>query len=210
MFVDIAERLLARNWQAVLFDYRGSGYSDLDFSEMVIQTEIEDLNRILDHVASLAHPRGWTALWGMSLGTAVVAEVAAQRQDDVDAIVLWGLSAELYDRFSPRYVNDFNTKGYSILDSGYTVKPTLVEGMKGVDTYASLRSIGSIPRLFVAGEADSATEIRMSERAVREAQGDCSFLRIPNGVHGFKGQPDLYQQAVVETLSWLDVKRRQS
>lgn len=207
MFVDAADRLVEKGWTATLFDYRGNGYSDLDFSEMTIQTEVEDLNVVLDYVRSLVGPDAWLALWGVSLGTAIAAEVAAQREDQLDGLVEWCLSANLHARFAPRYAEDFAARGYTILPAGYTVRPSFVESMLRIDTHATLRGL-ALPRLFVHGDQDDLTPIELAEQAVREAMGDTTFHRVRGGVHSFKAQPPQYEEAISRTFEWLEARSR--
>lgn len=209
MFIEIAEQLVTRGWLAILFDYRGSGYSDLSFPDMTIKSEVEDLTRVLEHTRSVIGADSWLGLWGMSMGTAIAAEVAAQHESNINGLVAWSLSADLYWRFLPRYEEDFARQGYSVLPAGFTIKPSLVESMRYVDTYASLREL-SIPRIFVNGDADTSTDIEMAEKAVNEARGDVTLVRIPGGVHGFKGQPDLFEDALSQTISWLEAHWRRS
>ena len=198
----IAERLANKGWTALLFDYRGSGYSTMNFEDMTIQTEIEDLHHILDFCRDRALSTS-LSIWAMSLGTSVAIEVLRHRDPkEVKAAVLWGLSADLHARWSTRWEDQFAEKGYAILPSGFLVRPSVVEGMRGVDTYASLDAL-TIPCLLVAGGAAS-EEVAMSRRAMKTAGNHCDLIEVANGNHGFKGQPDLFDAAYQRSVAWLE------
>jgi len=186
-----------------MFDYRGSGYSDLDFEEMTLQTEIEDLTQVLKYVRDEVGAEAEVCTWGMSLGTSVLAEVLKSDSARVAKTVLWGLSAELFERWHVRWQDQFDQQGYAILPSGYIVRPSVVEGMRGINTYRSLSSI-SIPILCVAGGADPGGELRMSKIAASECGANFKLVEYPTGMHAFKGQPDLLHEATDLTINWLD------
>jgi hypothetical protein len=204
MFWKAAMQLSTGDWQSVLFDYRGSGYSDMEFESMTLQTEIQDLEAVLSAVRGRVGSAP-LFVWGMSLGTSVAIEVLAEKASSVEGLILWGLSAELYERWSTRWVEDFQSKGFSILPSGFLVKPSVVEGMRGIDTYASLKRI-NVPIYCVAGAASTTGEARMSRIARDEATTNFEYVEYAEGEHGFKGQPQLLERAMRGTIDWLDTR----
>src|ERR1700732_2116225 len=96
MFIEISNELSDLGYPCILFDYRGNGYSDLAFEDMTFDSQIEDLNAVMDF-ARKEFPDYKLAVWGMSFGCAVAAHAASQRSD-LSLLVLWCLSADLFPR----------------------------------------------------------------------------------------------------------------
>jgi hypothetical protein len=97
IFIDISNELVQKGYKTILFDYRGSGYSDLDFSEMTIDTEIEDLISVIDYASEFESKGSEIIVWGQSLGSGV-ASLVVSKSKNVDRLILWCLSAKLYER----------------------------------------------------------------------------------------------------------------
>jgi alpha-beta hydrolase superfamily lysophospholipase len=186
LFLALAAEAVERGMEAVLFDYRGSGYSDLAFAEMTLDTEIADLHAVLDHVGSDAEADRPIFVWGQSLGSVVASHVVADRAD-VAGIVLWALSARMYERFAPRpgFRDLASGRATAVLDSGFTVGRGLLESMRGKDPYAALADMRAA-KLFIHGDAD-----------------DKAPVVIPGGGHAFKGQPELLAQASDTSFEWI-------
>src|SRR5437588_10367065 len=70
LFIRLSNTLLALGYASILFDYRGSGYSDLDFEDMTFDTEFADLNAVVNF-ARETFPKHQIALLGVSFGCAV-------------------------------------------------------------------------------------------------------------------------------------------
>ena len=200
MFINMADALVGRGVSAVLFDFRGSGYSDKPFEWMNIQTEVVDLHVVVDFIRANS-PAASIGLWGMSLGTAVAAEVASVR-DDISAVVFWCLSADLYERFSSRYDPQLLAEDRMFLPSGFKVTQQLIEAMATVDTRASVSKI-EIPKFFVHGDADDSTPFETAKEVAASAQGVADTLFVRDGAHGFKRQPALFEMARDRSAEWL-------
>jgi pimeloyl-ACP methyl ester carboxylesterase len=202
MFLDLAERAVQLGMTAILFDYRGSGYSDKRFEDMTIKTEIADLHRILDFTIADVAQGLPVVLWGMSLGTAVAAAVAADRQEDLRAVLFWCVSTHLYERFKSRYDPKLLASGKLYLPSGFLVTPPLIDAMKDVDTLQSIAAL-KLAKLFVTGLADDQTPVELTREAFDRALEPKDMLLVPGGDHGFKGQPELFEEATGYSLAWL-------
>jgi len=141
-------------------------------------------------------------VWGMSLGTAVAAAVAAERQKDLRAVLFWCVSTHLYERFSSRYDPTLLASGKLFLPSGFLVTPRLVDAMKDVDTLESIAAL-KVAKLFVTGLTDDQTPVELTREAFEQALEPKDMFLIPNGNHGFKGQPELFEEATGYSLAWL-------
>jgi len=200
LFVQIAEELAARGHPSILFDYRGAGYSDLKFEEMTFDTECADLSTVVDFAQ--ARFVGYRlVLWGMSFGTAVAAAVAAERSD-IDLLVLWCLSAELYRRYAERLGPELPARGYTYIDKGFRVGRAFLDSLRDRDTYAAIRT-AAIPTLLVHGDADTVAPVTLSQTAHQQAPDTTTLHIIAGGNHGWKSQPHCYDEALDVTWRWL-------
>jgi len=201
MFLDIADRLVNIGIMCVLFDYRGSGYSDWDFSQMTIDSEIEDLNLVIDATRKEIESNISICIWGMSFGAGVASIVAAQR-NDIDSILIWCLSADLYDRYKERLGDEIFSNGFVYNDKGFKVTLAFLESLKDKDVHASFKNI-YCPILFVHGDEDKTASVELSKKAFLLANEPKQLEIIQGGVHGFKFQTDLYELALSKSISWL-------
>lgn len=201
MFLELADILVEKNFLTILFDYRGSGYSDLNFSEMTIDTEIEDLNSVIEHVKQNIYPNGKLFIWGMSFGSGVSALVSEKR-NDIDGVILWCLSSDLYNRYKDRLGIEILKKGYTYTDKGFRVNKEFLDSLKDKDVFNSIKSIRK-PILFVHGNADTTANVELSIKAFEIANEPKKLEIINGGVHGFKLQPEQYKQAIIKTMDWL-------
>lgn len=205
MFMELASRASAKGWDVALFDYRGSGYSDLRFGDMTFATEVEDLHAVLDEVCAPGAP---LAVWGQSMGSAVACEVVSARTD-VKALICWALSTKLYERFSERAgFRDLATHPSAFLDSGFEVTRTMLESFQQEDATAAVKR-SPIPKLFVHGDADDKAPVELSREVFAEAAGPKELVIIPGGGHGFKAQPQAFDQACEASFAWLERTLRQ-
>jgi len=200
LFIDISNKLISLGYPCFLFDYRGSGYSDLAFEDMTFSTEVADLDAVIKF-ARKKFPRYRIVLWGVSFGCAVAAQVSSQRKD-VSLLVLWSLSAELYRRYCEKLGTDIFEKGYIYTEKGFIVKAAFLESLKGWDTYKAIKE-SNIPCLLVHGDADTGASIDLARNAHRIAEKNTTLYEIKGGNHGFKSQPLLLKEAIDLTLNWL-------
>lgn len=200
LFWRLAGLLADAGYTCLLFDYRGCGYSDLDHSQMTFNTRMQDLNAVLDH-ARVEFPGRPITVWGVSLGCAVAAHVAAARHD-VDRLVLWSLSANLYERYLSRYAKQFSEQGHAYTENGCRVTPALVESLKGRDTFAAIGESGA-RCLLVHGDADTNTPIELARQAHTLAPHNTDLVEIRGGNHVFISQPEQQDQAIQASLLWL-------
>src|SRR5262249_949470 len=89
LYVHLAEKLVSVGIGALRIDFRGSGDSEGDFSQMTIDSEVSDALVALNYLKNdplIDSER--IALFGRSFG-GVVAILAAQRFSQIKSIVLW-------------------------------------------------------------------------------------------------------------------------
>jgi len=200
-FWELSDELSANGFISVLFDYRGSGYSDLSFSDMTIDTEIEDLHCVIDYVVRNIYSETNLIIWGCSFGSGVASLVGAQR-NDIGGFLLWCLSAELEERYSVLLGPKIHEDGYVYLDSGFEVRKTFLDSLKNKDVYGSISQIHS-PILFVHGTDDPKANVNLSKRAFEIANENKKLTLIVGGNHGFKCQPEQFVEAKKISFEWI-------
>jgi len=182
-----AARDFARNGIAVLrFDFRGSGDSAGDFSEMTVSREIADAGAAMDFLAARpeAHPNRLGVL-GLSLGGCVAACLAG-RDERVRALVLWAPVARpqrIYERlvseFGPLQKLDMNgwPLGRPFLDELPTIRP-----IEEVASYLG-------PSLVVHGAADDSVPVSEGSDYRVALGGRCRLHIVPGADHVFSSLP---------------------
>jgi uncharacterized protein len=198
-FLALAESLVEQGHSAVLFDYRGSGYSDRAFEEMTLDTEIADLGAVLDFVGEQFGGLR-RAVWGESFGAAVTAHTLANRSD-ISFAVMWSLSADLHRRYQNRFGPEIETSGY-VYTNGFKVRLSFLESLDGRDTFTAIDQM-RIPCLLVHGDADNVASIELSRTAHRISPDRTTLVEIKGGNHGFESQPAQFDQASDATFEWI-------
>ncbi|HEX3046994.1 MAG TPA: alpha/beta fold hydrolase [Bacillota bacterium] len=90
IFLKLSRQLEAKGIATLRFDFSGSGESDGDSEEMTFFSELKEAGAILDYAASLpATDTNRIGVLGYSLGGAVAAVLAGNRNRDIKALVLW-------------------------------------------------------------------------------------------------------------------------
>lgn len=202
MFWEISDDLVAQGFSTIMFDYRGSGYSDKSFEEMTIDTEIKDLNVVIDYVKKndlVSNEK--IILWGQSFGSGVASLVASSRKD-INAIILWCLSAELYNRYTKTLGSEIITNKYVYLGSGLKVSLNFLESLKFKDVYNAIRNL-KMPLLLIHGTDDEKASVELSKNAYNVATCEKEIYLLDGGNHGFKCQPEIYEKAKNKSYDWL-------
>jgi pimeloyl-ACP methyl ester carboxylesterase len=201
LFIQLSEKLLQQGYSTVLFDYRGNGYSDLAFEDMTFDTLLKDLSTIVDFVQEKL-PNYQIVFWGMSFGCAVASSIAGLRHD-ISLMVLWGLSADLYQRYCDLFLNaDIQKNGFTYISKGFKIKLAFLESLRNRNIYDAIKD-SKIPTLLVHGNADSTAPIELSRTAHTLAPDNTTLYEIEGGNHGFKCQPMQLTEAMEISFSWI-------
>lgn len=172
----------------VFFDFCGGGLkstSDGNMSEMTILTEAEDLDTVMSGVIALPYvDKDLLYIQGESQGGMVSTMVAAKRQDEIKAMILWYPAFVIPDDAAERL-----RSGKSEI-FGQTVSEEYNKAAVSVNP-AELESAFKKPVLLIHGDKDPVVPITYSEEALKRFT-DARLEVIKNAGHGFDGADSIH------------------
>lgn len=123
------ERAVKEGYDAVRFDHRGCGESDLRFQEQTLSTRIADLRAVIDYFDPGAY-----VLFGSSFGGKVVLHTATE-DDSVEAVVTRApvtyadfFDGNLPDGFGGEFAEDFRSHGFEKVERELDVPVAVFHG----------------------------------------------------------------------------------
>ena len=178
--------------QAYVFDFHGGNLhskSGGKMTEMSIFTEREDLNAVIDAVASLPEvdPDNLFLL-GESQGGCVSAITAPYHKDQIKAMVLYYPAFCIPEDAQKRHesVDDIpNTEKVF----GMRVGKIYSEKLMDYDIYSEIAAYDK-PVLIIHGDADKVVPIEYGKRA-EEVYNDVEFITLEGEDHGFSAKGKL-------------------
>lgn len=209
VYVALSEMLAQNGIASLRIDFRGSGDSEGDFSDMTLDTEVSDALKGLEFLqqASGIDPNR-IGIFGRSIG-GTVALMTARRNNDVKSIVSW---APLSD--GDQWLEQWKQVHSSDLSDELRHAAMRVNGqIPGRDFFTQLfnlrmqeelESLEKIPFLHIHGEKDVVVVIEHASRYAqfREgATGKSKFIRLPKSDHDFS-DPAEQKIALTETCKW--------
>ena len=200
------------NGFAVLrIDCRGTGESDMEFRNMTIHTEAEDISTTIDFVKTLPINQNNIAIIAISMSASAVL-IAKPK---VKTIVFWGPGWKLglgsyYDQ--PKYHKTVEEEGvwYVSLKDPYNrekIITPLVAGkelfkeMTTLDLTKELPKLSKIPTIIFRGEKDEVTGGTGDENVVKLMKSELKIIK--DGDHNFldkKAESEL----IKTTIDWFN------
>ncbi len=185
-----AKRFARAGYAAVYFDFCGSGRgrSDGESTDTSVLTEKEDLSAVLDKLLSLDFvDRSRIILAGCSQGGLVSALLAAERETDVDKLILYYPALCIPDdarrgkmlgsTFDPENVPQTFNALFIKLSARYALDAQTLDPLKDICIYTK-------PVLICHGTADRIVDVSYAQRAAREYP-NAKLLVVKGGDHGF-------------------------
>ena len=184
--LDYADYFVSNGFAAYSMDFCGGGLrgkSDGTMLEMSVLTEAEDLNAVIDHF--LDDP-GFSSiyLWGESQGGFVSSYVAADRPEDIAALVLEYPAFVLTDSAKRSQKEDGSFPETSRL-LGMKIGRVYYEALASIDIYSHIAAYTG-PVLILHGNLDWLVPLSYSERAA-EVFPNAELVVMPGQGHGFIG-----------------------
>jgi len=188
-------------------DCRGSGESDLEFKDMSIKTEAEDVLTAIDFVKTLDIDSNKIALIGISMGaTAII--LAMKNKPNIKTIVFWGPA--FYYSGKSHYNTPENRK--TVEEEGiFYVKATLTGKVytAGKELFKEITSLDSrpymkfvkIPALILRGSKDEIVGLSKDEEVSKLLNAE--YKLIEKGDHNFTDK-DSEKELIKSTINWFN------
>lgn len=187
------ERAAANGYNAVRFDFRGSGDSDGAFVESTLSARIADLRAVLEHFSPPSY-----ALFGSSFG-AKTAFHAAGDTSRLEALV--ARSPVTYNRTFDTYRETVETDGVLRYDDERAVDERFFTDF---DTYEfdSVTDEVDVPVAIFHGTADASVPIEDSFEAAAALETDVSLTKYVGEGHRFSESAE--HRLREQTFGWLE------
>jgi len=208
-FANNSIRPLTDSGFAVLrIDCRGSGESDLEFKDMTIKSESEDVLTAIDFVKTLdSVDSKKIALLGISMGAAVVL-MAMKNKPEVKTLVFWGPGwyfngIKYYD--TPENRKTVKEEGVFYVKQSFTGKIMVAGGehfreLTTLDIRPYMKFV-KIPTLILRGSEDEVVGLDRDEEATKLLNAECKT--VEKGDHSFTDK-DSEKELIKLTINWLE------
>ena len=209
LYVNLATRLASVGIGTLRFDFRGSGDSEGDFSEMTLESQVSDAKAVLEYIAK--HPEiapGRIGVMGRSFGGAVTV-LAVSQKPVVKSICLW---APVFNGL--QWENQWKQLKTVKLSRKMEEEMMTIDGqLPGLEFYRQffsmhierpLASLEAIPLMIIHGSQDKTVHVDNGEKYLKErrkATGETRFIQLPHSDHDFT-QLEERRVALDETMRW--------
>lgn len=209
MYVLLSEALSKEGVASFRFDYRGSGDSEGDFSEMSLEGEVSDTLKAFDVLCS--QPGIDThriAVFGRSFGGSV-SVIASRYFGRVKSIALWAPVynakqwEEQWKMFETHQI-DKKTRQDLMRINGQIPSVEFYKELFAMNLEHDLSALENVPMLIIHGESDPLVNIQHSERFIKKRQkasAETQFIRLPHSDHDFT-HPEEKEHAIDTTSRW--------
>jgi alpha-beta hydrolase superfamily lysophospholipase len=207
IFIRMAETLSKNGFNALRFDFAGSGESEGEFSGMSFTSEVRDMESAIRFMRDKGY--GKIGLLGASFGGAVS---ILGHPKETGAMILWNPVCNMESfrdymstqnsgwREEASRTGTFRLYKECLKRYMYAGKP-LAEEAENIDMFPHAGRI-SCPVLIIHGEMDSILPCRDSEGLLGFLKGPKKLEIIKNAGHGFH-DPASEKTAIKLTLDWL-------
>ncbi len=202
IFVKTARALAKKGIHCLRFDYRGSGDSEGEFSQMTVASLMADARAAVGFARGVSEvDQERVGVLGFSMGGMIAAQVLAE-DARLKAAVLWAPVAEA----SSLLVEDAETidrKGTRDL-GGWAVSRAFVREYSEADPLSGMGQV-KVPVLLLHGDEDDSVPMEHSQEYLKVLQqaGSDTALKIIHGAgHAFESV-DFERRVVQESTKWL-------
>ena len=209
LYVKLAARLSSMGIASLRIDFRGSGDSEGEFSDMTLEGEVNDALKGLEFLLHDPHvdPER-LGIFGRSFGGAI-AILAANRFEGIRSLAVW---APIFN--GEQWMDKWKLMHSENLSEEHKQEMMRIDGqIPGYEFFKQLFSIrmeekfkalDHIPFLHIHGERDTIVDLKHANDYVRlrhDAKGETKFIRLPHSDHDFS-HPEEQRFALEETCTW--------
>ncbi|MGA8165627.1 MAG: alpha/beta fold hydrolase [Waddliaceae bacterium] len=208
MYVILSERLSRAGIASLRFDFRGSGDSEGNFSDMSLQGEVCDAVKALEFLSlqpGIDPMR--IGILGRSFGGAI-AVIAAYRFQKIKSIALWApvFNANQWEeKWEMSETNKIDEKQRRELMrvNGQLPSMSFYRELFSMNIDQEMRSLQDVPFFIIHGEQDPIVSIEHAKKyiASRKQQSITEFVKLPHSDHDFN-HPKEKEQAIDDTRRW--------
>ena len=196
LFVEAARDLSAFGYNALRFDFYGSGDSDGEFEDARVSIYIKNLQ---DTIAWAKHQRyEHIAVLGISLGAATAILTVADQP--VEALVAWSAVPDM-NLLYENHVNDLSSYSGKIEYNGWLLHPDFFADAIQHDIKSALAAL-EMPKFIVQGTADEQLFVDGFAQFQDIVSPPADFMEIPAASHTFQ-HPAHRRQLIRQTTRWL-------
>ncbi len=214
LFVSLGKQLAQAGIAVLRFDYRGSGDSEGEFSDITLEGKINDTLSCLDFLANdPLIDANRIGILGRSLGGAI-AVLAARRHQHIKSLALWAPVfksdpwQKLWNAMKSKSLQgepQINAANQALLKNLPANIPNLefLKQFFSLQLDNELKELQHIPLLHIHGALDQVVHIEHAKdfENVRAGIGQSHFIRLPNSDHDFSDSAD--QLTILkETKQW--------
>ena len=199
-YVALAQRLAEAGITALRFDFRGSGDSEGEFSEVTTESEVSDLMKIFTFVLQDTRiDPNRIGLFGRSFGGLVAIRAAAQHMH-VKSLALW---APMYDAEQWRGLWK-GPQDLPFLINGQLPSKKLFDSFFAMKLTPEFEKISHIPLLHIHGDSDGVVSLLHADQykqARSFAKAQNHFVILEKGDHDFSERKGR-EEAMKTTIDW--------
>ncbi|MBI3991271.1 MAG: alpha/beta fold hydrolase [Candidatus Omnitrophica bacterium] len=203
IFVRMARILADAGFYVLRFDFRGSGDSDGDFSDVTISGEIADTLKAIEYLSRREGvAREKIGILGLSLGGSIAACVS-WRSPLIKAVALWAAAADLPAVFQanlePEKMRLLSRTGYYDFN-GNIVGMDFIEEIKRFNPVEEISKFkGDV--LIIHGDADETVPLSNAYQFNNALKSKKEFIVIKGAGHTFDSE-DWEKQVLMSTGDW--------
>ncbi len=209
LYVNIAHMLAQRGIATLRIDFRGSGDSEGDFSDMTLESEVSDALKALHFLSH--HPAidsSRIGIIGRSLG-GTVAILAANQFNLVKSICLWAPifnSSQWQAKWELAHSHPIpeSQKHEMMTVEGQTPGYEFFKQFFNLNIENYLPSISSKPLFLIHGCKDQTVHIDHAQKYIKarlKAPAETKFIQLPESDHDFTPLTER-RLALEETANW--------
>lgn len=208
LFVRLSEQLVKNGIAVLRFDYRGSGDSEGDFSDVTIESKISDTLKCLEFLSNDSKiDASRIGILGRSLG-GVITILTVRRFPKIKSLALWAPVFKsdpwkaLWEAFKSNQLNLSHEQMIRALPANVPNVEFLTQFFK-FNLNHELPELKHIPILLLHGSQDQLVTVEHAQafEKAREGIEHSRFIYLPKGDHDFS---DSEEQKIVieETVKW--------
>ena len=186
------ERAAAAGYDAVRFDFRGSGESDRAFVDATLSSRIADLRAVVEYFDP-----GSYVLFGSSFGCKVALHAGA---DDPRLSALVGRAPVTYNRAFDGYREAVAEAGTLRIDEDHAVDERFFEDFARYE-FADVAAAVDVPVAFFHGDEDGSVPLADSLEAAAALETDVLLQKYRGEGHVFSAAAE--ERLLRQTFDWL-------